>query len=96
MGSFVEDPWSPEFLAEDSRRLAEFERTRIGVPWDEIKTWMESWGTPNELPPPRPRRLWRHSMTTQDSIDGRLLALKWMVGFVLAFDIAILARVFVE
>jgi hypothetical protein len=35
-------------------------------------------------------------MTAQDSIDGRLLALKWMVGFVLAFDIAILARVFVE
>jgi hypothetical protein len=35
-------------------------------------------------------------MTIQDSIDCRLLALKWMVGFVLALDIAILARVFVE
>jgi len=24
-------------LAEDARRLAEFERTREGVPWDEVK-----------------------------------------------------------
>ena len=50
-------PWSPEALAEDARRLAEFERTREGVPWDEIKAWMESWGTPNELPAPKPRKL---------------------------------------
>jgi hypothetical protein len=35
MGRLVdpeEDPWSPESLAEDAKRLAEFERTRIGVP----------------------------------------------------------------
>jgi hypothetical protein len=44
-------PWSADALD------AEFERTRIGVPWDEVKTWMESWGTPNELPRPRARRL---------------------------------------
>ena len=50
-------PWSPEALAEDARQLAEFERTREGVPWDEIKAWMESWGTPNELPAPKPRKL---------------------------------------
>jgi hypothetical protein len=50
-------PWSPEVLAEDARRLAEFERTGEGVPWEEIKAWMESWGTPNELPPPKPRKL---------------------------------------
>jgi len=52
-----EGPWSPEALQEDARRLAEFERTRMGVPWDEVKVWMESWGTPNELPPPKPRKL---------------------------------------
>ena len=50
-------PWSADALEQDARRLAEFERTRIGVPWDEVKTWMESWGTPNELPRPRARRL---------------------------------------
>jgi hypothetical protein len=52
-----EGPWSPESLEEDAKRLAEFERTRMGVPWDEVKIWMESWGTANELPPPKPRRL---------------------------------------
>jgi hypothetical protein len=52
-----EGPWSPEALEEDARRLAEFERTREGAPWDEVKTWMQSWGTPNELPPPKSRKL---------------------------------------
>ena len=50
-------PWSPEALAEDARRLAEFERSRMGVPWDEVRTWMLSWGTANELPAPKPRKL---------------------------------------
>lgn len=50
-------PWSPETLAEDARRLAEFARTRQAVPWDDVKAWMQSWGTPNELPPPKPRKL---------------------------------------
>jgi predicted transcriptional regulator len=52
-----EGPWSPEALDEDARRLAEFERTRIGVPWDEVRAWMESWGTRNELPAPKSRKL---------------------------------------
>jgi hypothetical protein len=51
------DPWSAEALAEDERRLAEFMRMREVVPWEEVKTWMESWGKRNELPPPKPRRL---------------------------------------
>jgi hypothetical protein len=46
-----EGPWSPESLEEDARRLAEFERTRMAVPGDEVQAWMKSWGTPNELPP---------------------------------------------
>ena len=50
-------PWSPEVLAEDARRFADFERTREGVPWDEIKNWMQSWGRPDERPPPKPRKL---------------------------------------
>ena len=55
--SLGHDPWSPEGLAEDARRLAEFRATRVGVPWDEIKTWMDTWGTSAELPPPTPRKL---------------------------------------
>jgi len=50
-------PWSPEALAEDVRELAEFKRTGIGVPWEEVSAWMKSWGTPNELPMPKPRKL---------------------------------------
>jgi hypothetical protein len=50
-------PWSPEALEEDERRLAEFERTRMGVPWDEVQAWMQSWGKPNELPMPKPRKV---------------------------------------
>jgi hypothetical protein len=48
----AEGPWSPEVLEEDARRLAEFEATRRGVPWTEVRTWLESWGTESELPPP--------------------------------------------
>lgn len=60
MGNLVDreqDPWSPESLAEDARRLAEFEHTRMGVTWDEVKAWVESWGTATELPAPKPRRM---------------------------------------
>jgi hypothetical protein len=52
-----EGPWSPEVLAEDARRLAEFRRTREGVPFAEIRTWMDSWGAPGERSTPKPRRL---------------------------------------
>jgi hypothetical protein len=50
-------PWSREALAEDDRRWAEFQRTGEAVPWEEVHAWMESWGTPEELPPPKPRKL---------------------------------------
>jgi len=50
-------PWSPAILAEDARRLAAFHRTREALPWDEVKTWMQSWGTPGEMPAPKPRKL---------------------------------------
>ena len=51
------DPWSPSAFQEDARRLEEFDRTRMGVPWDEIRSWMETWGTEAEGPPPTPRKL---------------------------------------
>ena len=50
-------PWAPQALAEDARRLAEFRRTREALPWDDVKAWMQTWGTPNELPAPKPRKL---------------------------------------
>jgi hypothetical protein len=52
-----EGPWSPGALAEDARRLTEFERTRMGAPWEEVRAWMQSWGTADELPPPKSRKL---------------------------------------
>jgi len=52
-----EGPWSPEAMEEDERRLAEFERTRMAAPWDDVKAWMESWGSPNELPIPKLREV---------------------------------------
>ncbi len=57
MRSAGRGPWAPEILAEDARRLAEFQRDGEGVPWDEVSAWMKSWGTANELPPPKPRKL---------------------------------------
>ncbi|MCW5688528.1 MAG: hypothetical protein KIT76_08295 [Pseudolabrys sp.] len=53
----AEGPWAPDVLAEDQRRLAEFNRARTGVPWSEVKSWMQSWGTADELPAPKPRKL---------------------------------------
>ena len=39
-------PWSPEALEEDARRLAEFERTRVAVSWDEVKALDADLGRP--------------------------------------------------
>ena len=50
-------PWTPEILAEDARRLEEFNRTRMGVPGEEVAAWAASLGTANELPPPKPRKM---------------------------------------
>jgi predicted transcriptional regulator len=44
-------------VEEDLRRVREFERTGEGIPSEEVKAWIESWGTANELPRPQPRRL---------------------------------------
>ena len=53
---FVVDIAGPD-PAEDRRRLEEFQRTRQGVPLDEVKAWVASWGSAGELPPPQPRKI---------------------------------------
>ncbi len=50
-------PWSPEALAEDARAAEAFERTGEGIPFEEVTAWMKSWGSPNELPVPKSRKL---------------------------------------
>lgn len=52
-----EGPWADDALAEDARRLARFRSTGEGVPWAEVKAWMQSWGSKRELPAPKPRKL---------------------------------------
>ena len=44
-------------IEEDIRRLREFERTGEAVPLEDVMAWVRSWGTPDELPPPRPRKV---------------------------------------
>jgi hypothetical protein len=44
-------------LAEDRRRLDEFSRTRLGVPLDDVKAWVASWDTVDELSRPQPRKI---------------------------------------
>ena len=44
-------------IEEDLRRLREFERTREGVPLEDVMAWVRSWGTRDELPPPTPRKI---------------------------------------
>ncbi|HEY4944212.1 MAG TPA: hypothetical protein VII56_22485 [Rhizomicrobium sp.] len=50
-------PWSPEILAEDAQRLAEYRRTGEGVPLEDVEAWAASLGTANELPAPKPRKM---------------------------------------
>jgi predicted transcriptional regulator len=44
-------------IEEDRRRLDEFERTRLAIPLDEVKAWVASWGSSDELPRPQPRKV---------------------------------------
>jgi len=44
-------------IGEDRRRYDEFKQNRLAVPLDDVKTWVASWGTANELPRPRPRKV---------------------------------------
>jgi predicted transcriptional regulator len=44
-------------IGEDRRRYDRFQQTRIAVPLDEVKAWVASWGSDNELPRPQSRRI---------------------------------------
>ena len=44
--------WEAERIAES---LASVEREGT-IPFEEVEAWIESWGTPNELPMPKPRK----------------------------------------
>jgi predicted transcriptional regulator len=44
-------------IGEDRRRLDAFRKTRAAVPLDDVKTWVASWGSSNELPRPAPRKI---------------------------------------
>jgi predicted transcriptional regulator len=44
-------------VAEDRRRLDEFNRTGLAVPFEEAKAWVASWGSADEFPRPQPRKL---------------------------------------
>jgi predicted transcriptional regulator len=40
----------------DERIIDEAVRRGTLIPWDEMRPWVESWGKPDELPPPRWRK----------------------------------------
>lgn len=44
-------------IEEDLRRLREFERRGEAVPSEDVKAWIASWGSANELPRLTPRRV---------------------------------------
>lgn len=44
-------------IAEDRRRLDAFARSGHAVPLNEVKAWVESWGSEHELPRPSPRKI---------------------------------------
>lgn len=46
-----------EDIEQDLAAIADFERTGAGVPWEEVRAWMASWGAADELPRPQPRKI---------------------------------------
>jgi predicted transcriptional regulator len=44
-------------IQEDRGRYDDFRRTRLAVPLDDVKAWVSSWGSENELPRPQPRKV---------------------------------------
>ena len=43
-----------EAWAEEEAAYAEYERTGEAIPLAAMEQWVRSWGTENELPPPKP------------------------------------------
>jgi hypothetical protein len=44
-------------IEEDRRRLRAFRHSGEAIPLHQVKAWVESWGTDNELPRPEPQRI---------------------------------------
>jgi predicted transcriptional regulator len=44
-------------IGEDRRRYDDFKRNRLAVPLDDVKAWVSSWGSADELPRPQPRKV---------------------------------------
>jgi predicted transcriptional regulator len=44
-------------IAEDRRRFDEFFNSRRAVPLNDVKAWVASWDTAEELPRPSPRKI---------------------------------------
>ncbi|MET4390888.1 putative transcriptional regulator [Bradyrhizobium sp. F1.4.3] len=44
-------------IEEDRTRYEEYKRTALAVSLDDVKTWVGSWGSVDELPRPQPRKI---------------------------------------
>lgn len=44
-------------VSEDVRRLESYRQSGLAVPLDEVKHWVSSWGSAEELPRPVPHKL---------------------------------------
>lgn len=52
----VVDPAGPD-VAEDRRRLDEYLKSSKAAPLNDVKAWVASWDTAEELPRPSPRKI---------------------------------------
>jgi predicted transcriptional regulator len=43
-------------VGEDRRRYDDFQQSRLAVPLEDVKAWVTSWETAEELPRPQPRK----------------------------------------
>ena len=49
------EPDEAEEARQDARAMADYRAGRV-VPHARVAEWLDSWGTPHELPRPRPKR----------------------------------------
>jgi hypothetical protein len=43
-------------IDEDRRRHDDFKRDQLAVPLDDVKAWIASWDSADEIPRPQPRK----------------------------------------
>jgi len=44
-------------IDEDRHRYDEFKRNRLAIPLGDVKAWVASWDSAEELPRPQPRKI---------------------------------------